>query len=266
MKGRNDADFSHSLTDLMSGLAVMFLLIAAIFMVQASKATAQAKTAADDALEAKKQADEEAQKRKIDADELAALKAVNLQNIQKLKNLSERLRRDQKKLRIEPVYDPKDPLLLTIRFTDETLQFPVGQCQVGAIREHDLEQTLKELLPQVCDVLSDEADVNQSIVLEGHTDALPASGAACGMSQNTGEGFENNVRLSAARAQYVFFLARKVVEQRPETKKCLQDNFVVAGRGNASLANPGDPYAKENRRVEIKVRLGAARTSNASGT
>ena len=46
--GRHEPEFAHSLTDLMSGVAVMFLVIAAIFMVQASQAKKRAQRLAEE--------------------------------------------------------------------------------------------------------------------------------------------------------------------------------------------------------------------------
>lgn len=256
MKGRHDADFSHSLTDLMSGLAVMFLLIAAIFVVQ----SAQARKAVEHSLEQLRAASKDKER---DAEELAKLRRINSKSIEKLVSLRDRLGENEVlREKIVVDYDQrKDPLLLTIRFTDEKLRFPKGRCAVGDKQERDLRKTLSELFPELCKTIASSPDVSvaHTITLEGHTDRSSASGSECGMTPNPRESFENNVRLSAARAQYVFFLARNVLRDEADTARCLEDNFVVAGRGETDLLDPTHPYGAENRRVEIKVRVAAAR-------
>lgn len=261
---RHDADFSHSLTDLMSGLAVMFLLVAAIFMVQAAKATRQAN------LE-KRQQQRLAEDRKRDADELEQLKRRDTRSIERLRELKRQLEGNARLGdRLELDYDPaKDPLLLTIRFTNENLQFPAGECAVAPAEQRDLRATLAELFPDLCRAVAPigEPGITQTITLEGHTDWLWPLGGKCGMvvAQACGptsrsascqrQAFENNVRLSAARAQYVFFQAREVLRDAL-VAKCLDDYFVVAGRGAMNpIARAG---SSKNRRVEIKVRVMAA--------
>lgn len=264
MRGRREADFSHSLTDLMSGLAVMFLLIAAIFMVQSAKATKLAKAAA-------KNAQRVAEVRKLDADELERLKGKDSQSIATLKGLKQRLEGSaQISDQIQIEYDEaRDPFLLTVRFTNEQLRFPSNECQVARVQEEALRVTIRELLPELCgtvpegDAIVPGGDSTVTISLEGHTDRIWPTGSSCGMIDATGCGkecerraFDNNVRLSAARAQYVFFQAREVFREDAGIARCIDKNFMVAGRGQVMPLDPKD--AAKNRRVEIKVRILAA--------
>jgi flagellar motor protein MotB len=255
------------LTDLMSGLAVMFLLIAAIFMVQSSRAAKRAKDAAD----AQRRL---AEQRKGDADELDRLRSKDRKSIDRLLDLKGRLEANTRLAeRLQLRYDPDaDPFLLTISFTDEKLQFPPGACEVGAKQESDLRVTLAELFPELCKVVASDVNdgVTQTIAMEGHTDRTWPLGARCGMSVTPGcatnsssqacqrEAFENNVRLSARRAQYVFFQAREALRDTA-LASCLDDYFVIAGRGQMSPLDRADPRSAKNRRVEIKVRVMAAR-------
>lgn len=253
MKGRQDADFSHSLTDLMSGLAVMFLLIAVIFMVQSAKATRLANEAA-------KRAQRDADARKQDADELDKLRKKDTRSIEKLKDLKRKLESyDQ----IQLDYDEaNDPFLLTVRFTNEQLRFPSNECKVDRVQEQALRSTLRELFPRLCDAVRDR-DAKVTITLEGHTDRSWPRSSNCGMTVSAACGadcehqaFDNNVRLSAARAQYVFFQARDLFRDDSTIDECLNNYVVVAGRGQVKPLDPKDQA--KNRRVEIKVRVMAA--------
>ncbi|MGH9887294.1 MAG: hypothetical protein ACREBE_17330, partial [bacterium] len=92
--GRHEADFAHSLTDLMSGVAVMFLVIAAIFMVQASRATRQAQSLAKENKDRADQSDRDAQR----------FKEIDLrdqQGIREIEQLRKRLSTDKD---VEVVY------------------------------------------------------------------------------------------------------------------------------------------------------------------
>src|SRR5689334_15515547 len=119
--GRHEPDFAHSLTDLMSGVAVMFLVIAAIFMVQASRATREAKRLADDNLRSAEQNERNAQEfKKIDQ--------RDRQGIEEIESLRRRLLSNKD---VELFYDAKkDPWLLTIVFSRDNLKFASGKCEI----------------------------------------------------------------------------------------------------------------------------------------
>jgi flagellar motor protein MotB len=263
MKGqKTDGDFSHSLTDLMSGLAVMFLLIAAIFMLQSARATKEAQALAQKQTQL-------AQERQLDADELDKLKQQNSRSRDRLLKLRDKLEANQRLSdKIIVIHDPKDPLLLTISFTNDKLGFAPLACEVDTAQKEDLRATLSFLFSELCETIQLEEDttVTQTIALEGHTDSAAPREARCGMTVNPScfgskspecqrEAFENNVRLSARRAQFVFFQARDVLRGNTKVAKCLDDYFVVAGRGPVSPVQGEGPYSPKNRRVEIKVRV-----------
>lgn len=248
MKSERDADFSHSLTDLMSGLAVMFLVIAAIFMVQAAKTTRDLKQRADD-----------------HAKEISALRDKDNDSIAKLEKLKETLEGNTAiNSLIELGYNPdEDPFLLTIRFTNEQLQFAPNECEVAADRESDLRKTLAELFTTLCSSVGDATGSFEAIAIEGHTDRVWPSGTRCGMARARADAdrevvaFENNVRLSSGRAENIFFKARDALTEA-ERASCLDKFFMVSGRGSMDPIAPGRDV-NVNRRVEIKVRVTAAK-------
>lgn len=264
---RHEGDFAHSLTDLMSGVAVMFLVIAAIFMVQASQAKKQALKLAAKNEDVAKKNEEFAQKFK-------EIDQRDQQGIQEIETLRDRLAGNQD---IELVYDKqKDPRLLTIVFSRENLRFDSGACEVGASTRDALRNTLKDIFPKICaTVEAGRSGLQKSIALEGHTDNEAPLGVSCRgvaiasacFTNRSGaackqQGFESNVLLSAARAQFVFFQARDVLKDDVAVAQCLDRNFMVAGRGPMDPLDGGAwdkvrPPAEndKNRRVVIKVRV-----------
>lgn len=261
---KHEADFAHSLTDLMSGVAVMFLVVAAIFMVQASRAKKRAQLSEAEAKLA-------AQKNQADARKYKLIDERDRQGVQEFKTLHAKL---EGQPNIDVDYDEnKDPRLLTIVFNRDNLRFASGACDVDANTRATLRQTLREIFPTVCE--SAVKGLKKTITLEGHTDNQPPLGVSCpGIAPATDcfrsrpgerclkQGFESNVKLSAARAQYVFFEAREALQEVPLVAQCLDRDFMVAGRGpmepldGALWSSPRtDAQNEENRRVVIKVRL-----------
>lgn len=267
--GRHDADFAHSLTDLMSGVAVMFLVIAAIFMVQALNAKKAAQAAAEDSR--KRAAENQAS-----AAKLRELDERDRQGIQEIEALRDRLQANQG---VSLEYDKhKDPRLLTIVFNRDSLSFASGACEVPGATREVMRATLRQIFPTICEAVgSTRTGLQKTITLEGHTDSDPPLGVRCkGIAAATAcfghqgatckrQGFEANVQLSAARAQYVFFQARDTLSDDPSVAQCLDRNFMVAGRGPMDPLDGGAWDAvrsaednDKNRRVVITVRITVA--------
>jgi outer membrane protein OmpA-like peptidoglycan-associated protein len=289
MSGPEEAGdpFAHSMTDLMAGVAVTFLLIAAIFIVRASRDTRTAQEAAH--------LNEE------QARELQALKGENRQVIEALAALAREL---DPTLTGSPALedshiDPNDPFALTLVLKRNKVTFAAGACGLEPAADEALSDLVLGVLPRVCKAIDDQ--VVQQITLEGHTDNrgyFPGE-RMCGVEAVGGcnpdsvepicvaRGFENNVRLSGARAQQVFFRLRALIAiaaARPGSAidtsaltRCLEDHFSIAGRG------PVEPLAElptrdkwrelqdettreTNRRVVIKLRAMARTKSLVGGT
>ena len=186
---------------------------------------------------------------------------------------------------IELVYDKrKDPRLLTIVFSRDNLSFASGACEVDPATREAMRGTLKRIFPEICRAVgSVGTGLQKSIALEGHTDNAPPLGVSCAGVPSASacyghkhddckkQGFESNVQLSAARAQYVFFQARDVLRDDPAIASCLDRNFMVAGRGPMEPLDGGAWDAvrsagdnEKNRRVVIKVRVMAASVDRSS--
>ncbi len=248
------------MTDLMAGVAVTFLLIAAIFIVQAAN-RAEAEVEAGRAAKAK----------------LEKIVSTDERAIAQIKSLRDLLS-DSDSLRglVELVYDEqKDPFLLTIVFDRGRLRFNAGDCAITDDSKALMASSFGAIFEQVCRTAA--SGFIEAITLEGHTDNhpfLPAericgverSRRACnGRDAKSSEclalGFANNVRLSAARAQNVFFQMRDVLGSRHDIIQCLDAKFVIAGRGPVEPADGRDwqlerteEENERNRRVVIKVR------------
>lgn len=251
--------FSHSMTDLMAGVAVTFLLIAGIFIVQAAD-QAEADASARRAAQARLDENESTEKDAIR--EIESLHA-SLKSDTALEGL------------VELVYDKKrDPFLLTIVFDRERLRFASGDCAITDDAEAVMRSSFGTIFEQVC---SASSDLIEAITLEGHTDNHPffpsericgveRARSACARERETSEecvalSFANNVRLSAARAQNVFFQMREILREQRDIINCLDARFVVSGRGpveptdgQAWEMKRSDAENKRNRRVVIKVR------------
>jgi len=260
MRRANSLDFTHSMADLMAGVAVTFLLLAAIFMMQVARSTA-AKAAEAKAAMAK----------------LEHITETDERAIETLLDLRDALK-DDPSLRgaVELQYDKqRDPFLLTIVLNRDRLRFEPGDCAIQESVRAAMSSSFTALFQGVCRTAGSE--LIQSITLEGHTDNHPffPSDRRCGVEParrlGCGEesrdprcialGFENNVRLSAARAQNVFFEMRQMLAGDPAIPSCLETRFVIAGRGPVEPLDGkdwhvmrGDAENEKNRRVVIKVR------------
>lgn len=242
------------MTDLMAGVAVTFLLLAAIFMIQAARANAAARIQAE-------QAQRVAEKTKKEDDSA----------IQKLKELTA-------DIGDMATVDARDPFLMLVVFQSKDW-FPRSQCVPAPAVQAQIVASVVPVFRKVCSARYRES--LNSIVLEGHTDplAFTEGSARCGASEACpggnpfacqDVGFRNNVRLSAARAQEVFFEARTAFQSAHERElidDCLDRFFVVSGRGPVETQSgatwrdfPGHPSPSadvlaRDRRVVLKVRF-----------
>lgn len=248
--------FAHSMTDLMAGVAVTFLLLAAIFMVQADALKR-------DALQKKIAAERK-------ANELREEPAAK----RELEDLKDLLRADADASTVRITPDPKDPLLLLVIF-ESADWFPSGKCVPVKAKEDVIGPILATAFTKVCDPRYQHIE---SIILEGHSDRRPLC-PGLGMSERCGAvdacnsadpndtaGFRNNVRISGARAQEVFFIARKRIETPGSSTNavlsCLEQKFVVSGRGPVQPRDGSDWRAEQStdldsadRRVVLKIRF-----------
>ncbi|MBZ4401110.1 hypothetical protein OWM54_08215 [Myxococcus sp. MISCRS1] len=229
-----------SLADLMAGVAVVFLLLAVIFILEAHQ-----------------------QREAAIRDKEAAIEKVDSQKEGVEKSLS-RLRSDL--LQLDAKLDGGfialsglDGGVNALEIEFKNLQFALGKCQTPRTYVGQFDDGAVDLIEQVCLAVDDmrDAGAEPSIILEGHTDDRPFLGTSseCGVRDGVVEySFENNVRASAARAQEVFFTVRNRLPEGSKARTCFDSNFVVSGRGQMAPRPGADGGDAENRRLVIRVR------------
>lgn len=229
-----------SLADLMAGVAVVFLLLAVIFILDAN---AQREAAIRDKEAAIEKVD--SQKEGVQAslvalrEDLIALDAELDGGFIALSGL--------------------DGGVNALEIEFKNMQFGLGQCRTPPAYVEQFERGAVPLIHRVCETVAAmrDAGAEPSIILEGHTDDRPFLGTSweCGVRDGVVQySFENNVRASAARAQEVFFTVRKQLRDAGPERDCFDSSFVVSGRGQTAPRPGTDGGEPENRRLVIRVR------------
>ncbi len=140
--------------------------------------------------------------------------------------------------------DKADRFLVTVEFPAHALYFRTGSYELVEDAKEQLIAPLEHVVRLVCGI--DETLTN-SIMLEGHTDREG--------------GYEMNVRLSAQRAQTVYFEVRNRLDDM--ARRCIDARFAVSGRGPVQPRDPLQRWDDErrpiksdaDRRVVLKVRF-----------
>jgi hypothetical protein len=250
----------------MAGVAAIFLLIAVVFILIAAKRGERAES------------------------QVAEFERLKKTTLDRLNSLRDALATDtvlRDVVAVDEEARGRDPFLVVVVFNRRRLSFESAQCELSGEHRRLVVDVAPRVLSHVCDVADPpggsraQSRARISMTLEGHTDRKPfrAVSRGCGIDRPelTGEcaqnpespgcdrvGFENNVRLSGARAQNVFFTMRTAVAGDARLSTCLERNFVVAGRGPVEPRD-GQPWAAprtesedaDNRRVLLKIRAQA---------
>lgn len=267
MRRTREADsYTHSLTDLMAGVAAIFLLIAIVFILIAAKRGEHIES---------------------QVEEFKKLRTTILDRLDNLRRSLQGDDRLRELVSIDEAASGRDPFLFVIVFNRRRLSFAPTKCELQPEQDVIVTQIAPPVLSHVCKFVEDleeggpQSRAAISMTLEGHTDRRPfrAARVGCGIdrpeltercagNEESGEcqrvGFENNVRLSGARAQNVFFSMQRAVAGEPGLSRCLERYFVVAGRGPVEptdnlpwrdARSAADDDA--NRRVLLKIRAQA---------
>ncbi|PLA73862.1 cell envelope biogenesis protein OmpA [Hydrogenovibrio sp. SC-1] len=129
------------------------------------------------------------------------------------------------------------PLFMSARARVNPRYMPYVNRLVELLNRMQLE-TVRQRYPNWVATLREPGDdFVVTVRVEGHTDANPMTGA--GM-------YRSNYELSALRAYAIMELLR-IYTQLPSRQ------FAIAGYGPFYPLNPQDPFAAENRRVEIYI-------------
>ena len=168
-------DHSRSMTDLMAGLAAVFLLLAVIFILDAQ----QKSVALQD----------EVSRCDAKISDLSRFRSSIIAAIDRLKAV---LRSDPQLASLVSIDEAalaRDPFVLPVYFNQSRLAFGKGECTLPTALSAPLRAGTPALVRGICTTIDDvrrSADGNRvdvSITLEGHTDQkpyLPAS-AGCGV-------------------------------------------------------------------------------------
>lgn len=229
-----------SLADLMAGVAVVFLLLAVIFILEAREqreAAIREKEAAIERVDSQKEGVQES---------LVALR-------EDLVILDAEL--DGGFIALSGL----DGGVNSLEIEFKNLQFGLGQCRTPSAYVEQFERGAIPLIHRVCQAVDAmrDAGAEPSIILEGHTDDRPFLGTSweCGVRNGVAQfSFENNVRASAARAQEVFFTVRSQLRDAGYERDCFDANFVVSGRGQTAPRPGTEGHDSSNRRLVIRVR------------
>ena len=267
-------DDASSLTDLMAGLAAIFLLIAVVFILLSNTREQLAAVREHESTDMKARCQEK-------IDELKGIKD-NIQNtISALRTAFESNPRLMEFASIDEDALRRDPFVFPLLFRQNRLSFASSECTLSAERAGPFLEVAPLLVNSVCAAAESlqkqagkDGKLNITIALEGHTDQEPylPGNVGCGVDHiaciRTPDppacrqlGFENNVRLSGARAQSVFFAMQRAVANDSALSTCLEKYFVVSGRGpvepidGRNWQEPRSPLEDElNRRVVLKIR------------
>lgn len=244
----SEARFDRSLADLMAGVAVVFLILAVIFIVEATNQREKAEKLAAEAVREKEQL-----QRKVGGQKDEVARSLTLLHAQ-LAQLDAQF--DGGFITLSELADGG---LNSLEIEFENFNFESGRCATPLGQLARLREGARPLVGRICAAVDSIADAGAkpSIILEGHTDnvAFNQRSGECGVAQiESGTAFDNNVRASAARAQSVFFTIRQALGDAGVELQCLDQNFVVAGRGQASPKQQLAPADPENRRLVIRVR------------
>jgi hypothetical protein len=237
----------------MSGVAVTFLLIAAIFMVQAIAARMKEREAENVA---------KVRLAQIQSQDLAA--RLFLEHL-----LTDFTSDPDLRSVVEPTYDPAvDPYALVLTLNRHRFLFQSEECDLAPPMLEATRGPLRGAIATLCRAPG-AMDHLLAITLEGHTDAKPffprlehcgAHLSGCADVRSTdceAIGFENNVRLSGSRAQNLFFELRRSVAADSDLATCLDRFFTVSGRGPVEAKGTDEGSRLADRRVVFKVRVRA---------
>jgi hypothetical protein len=259
-------DFSHSMTDLMASLAVVFLLVAAAAILMIYQST---------------KAKVDIQKGRVEAAHQALLKEVV--RLFDLKQSDFGLVDDSKCVRVDAanLYSIKIAFESDdVRCAKKSISFRQGEFVFSNSDVVPFIQTsVKQIFTSVCDPKNEYQSLVENIKITGHSDPvrLPNQGVFFGCTGTGGpfsigsgrkgvkrkkvvgdsgsksDGLCNNISLSSRRAERVFFVVREALApsgMNPDEikiERCVDKLFMVSGRGPTDFEIPLDAENAEER-------------------
>jgi outer membrane protein OmpA-like peptidoglycan-associated protein len=218
----SESVFQNSITDLMTSLAVIFILLLIFFI--------------------KKECEEAALARALQA-ESAKAHSTLADVLKSTRTVKEELKRRLAVLGYPAEDDPHDSLAVVYHAGCDKLQFDVDRDELKT----DGREYLDRFIPALASVVSDDEIFPQlrSILIEGHTDS-------------DGDD-EHNLRLSQGRAFSVLKYSLDGCDLSDTERERFLDLTSINGRGERDLlpegSSAGDEEKPRSRRVEFKIRV-----------
>lgn len=260
-------DYLASVSDLMSGLIFIFIITLVVFALRLAAKQAELKGTQDDLN--RQHAELEGILGGITAGDKIA------------KTIGDAL---SKQLRLEGCQPQWDGDALVLHLPTEVIRFEIGEDHphlssercVGVLAAALVEQlkcnvsTMDTLTPPTamapadaprpgwcrpepsdalridCGPTKHERPVVETLLIEGHTDSREIQGGR----------FRDNLELSAARASEVLRMMRRCEPYLDQLRNGMKQPVVsVTGYADMRLANPADPLADSNRRIDLRIVL-----------
>jgi chemotaxis protein MotB len=210
--------FTIGVTDLMTSLAVIFILLFSAYVTKVSETESQATEPVP-----------------VRAPETKALRAKATDDIRGL------LRDHFQRFDLMLEADPTDFDVVRIVVPDALLNFEFGKGALSSAAERFLADAMPTYAAMLCGAMRDRID---SLVIEGHTDDRGSD--------------IYNLKLSQERSLNVMVKGLEVIrEQAPWAYRCFHEKTSASGRGRQDLFLNEDrvPDRDKSRRVVFKIRL-----------
>ena len=228
----NESPFLGSVTDLMTSLAVIFIMLLVLYIAHYQHRLAALKQVLKTVVNITPREIEIL--RRLPELEFGILRGQTIK-----KELKEAL----SKLRYKPEDDPRDVLAIVYHAQSENLQFDVDRSDL----KDKGKQFLREFIPSLVEVLERPKFYGHvaAVVVEGHTDS-------------DGDD-EHNLQLSQQRSFAVLQFGLNDCSLKPREREHFLQLTSITGRGERGLLPPGAKAGSEqkdrSRRVEFIIRI-----------
>jgi predicted transcriptional regulator len=273
----HDHSFARSQADLMAGVAGVFFVLMAVFVLRVNENT---KKTREQLARLQEQDNGEASAERAVANSLAAI-------AEQLKTLTNELASSNAGILVEPD-EARQELTINLDPSGKIFDYGLGKDELECKNVDSAVRVLTDTIRIVCRNLYQPTQDNtrqvrmiHRIVLEGHTDNSAMSNDKFALSScpgtraektaesiTYGREFGANVALSGRRAVNVVRLATESRGLAPEERQCIENFFLISGRGpvdpisiGGASPSAGTPWRTHqvrgvddrNRRVVLRV-------------
>ncbi|MBX3237035.1 MAG: hypothetical protein KF814_12860 [Nitrospiraceae bacterium] len=217
--GEGTSVLTVGITDLMTSLAVIFILLFTAYVTKVSETESQAKVQVPEPVPERKTARAMAE------------------------DIKGQLRDHFQRFDLSLDADPADPNVLRIVVPEQLLNFEFGKGTLSSVADRFLVESMPTYAGLLCGALREKID---SLVIEGHTDDRGSDIHNLRLSQ------ERSLNVMVKSLQVI-------EERVPWASRCFQEKTSASGRGRQDLVLDGArmPDRDKSRRVVFKIRLRA---------